>query len=269
MKRIVLAAALMATAAMGCAQQEAPAGDQTQETLNKEGKNDGIADHVTIQEVDSIIWSEDLKGTICKALVAIYTWQTQAQRTALQADCPQFQFRVVETTTSKLYAHLDDFRPITLGMKVKIVSAIRTWDTTLTRQFGSDFAFRWQVVVHDVKSEDWQFVKELAEEVGEFPASADEQYQGNLRSVSYSDLDTLIHEVLDNYLSQIDDDNISTPEYTGCDISEIFEIVKDGRVLGYAVSIEVGYDHPLFDGAGVALYLMAEGEPVAEMWWDG
>jgi hypothetical protein len=254
----------LAGLAMSCAQ---PGTSDVDRDLGKADDSDGPA--VVVEATDEAFWSERLRESICAEIASNHDWRSIADRTAFADGCQDHDFRLTEKTTSTLYGHLDA-GPITLGMKVRVIAGDEEWNAVLTRDFGADYRFRWSTTVPDASRDRKAYIRQLAEDMGEYfdPGDAPDR----LRVTSWDATPDTVRAAADRFVERWNAESQAagrddTAEYADEPPYEI--LGEDGEVVGYVVQIWYNIDDVLFDGGGTTMYLDLLGDEVVDVEWWG
>jgi hypothetical protein len=269
MRIIRLSPLLLVFAASAC---DPSSGAAPQDVDAAGGKADGAA-AVDVRPADEPLFSTALQRQLCGAIGDAHPWSTASRRNAFVDDCEQHDFTVTQTSTSRLYAHLDDGDPMTLQLRVRVEDGTHSWETSLTREF-SEFQFRWVARVDSLPEGDDRdaFIQDIADAMGEFFRPDD--HSQNFRMLdSLDEVPADVRAVITERVAEIDSGMSQGPgdEASGAFLSDErpHAIVRDGEVIGFAIQVEFFVDHVLFDGGGTTLYLNTLGEILEEVDWFG
>jgi hypothetical protein len=269
MKKLsIIVAVVMGLSMFGCNQVNQPGDLLADIEENPLGKADGT-DNIQIIIAEEELYSNPLKEKLCEA-VREYEYADDIYA----ENCAQnFIFTVTEIGKSVLYAYQADFRPITMRLKVKIedLDNEMQWDGVLTRDLSAYYDLTWHAVVDGGPGFNVNdYILEIAYDAGEYACEWDD-WDHKATPVSYEDVSQLIKDKVDQYVTE---GNAEDPFDSGSPVEiEISddchaEIIKDGEVVGYVISINYYVNHPYFDGGGVNLYYNANGNLVTEVeWW--
>jgi hypothetical protein len=238
------------------------------------GKADGES-AVLVEAADEPLGSTALRQQLCGAVAEAHPWSTVASRNAFVDDCLEHALTVTEFSRSTLFGHLDDGEPVTMMMRVRVEQegSDNSWETSLVREF-SDFQFHWAARVDSLPEGDDRdaFISDLVDDVGEFFDPF--EFPDNFRALgSMNDLPPEVRNTALVRTAELDEEMRQgrEDETSGAFLSDEppHEILRDGEVVGYVVSVGYFVDHPLFDGGGAALYLNVLGDIVEEIEFFG
>jgi hypothetical protein len=119
---------------------------------------------------------------------------------------------------------------------------------------------------------DHAFIKELARDFGEYFDWESSQYKDHVRPAALASLPDAIRGKA-NELAANETTQVRASGESGDDAAfltgDAFEIVRDGRVLGFVIEIAHDIDDPLWDGSGAYVYLDTRGNIVERVEWTG
>jgi len=239
--------------------------DIEQDIDNKADSTEGIV-HESVSET---LWSNSLRRNICGKI--------GFRDSALDYCLDNFEFTVNGMLRSTRYAHLDDCRPITMGLDVEVLNPAedQNWQVELRRKLGSNYVLYWQFTVSGSSMGDiHDYIDDIADEAGEYPDFWDSsEWQGRIRMVQMSAVPQEIQEVFERELENAREELCYYDEgecTEGAEYGDVLaEILKDGQVVGYLLGIEYYIDDSLFDGGGLWLYFDHQGVLVESMEWWG
>ncbi len=233
------------------------------------GKADG-ATAVEVVEADEPLYSTTFKRMLCGEITPRYHWDTVQQRDAFQDGCTEHRFTVTEMTNSTLYTHADDGDAITMQLKVRVDFEDLSFETSLTRVFG-DYQFSWDATVDSLPegvNRD-ELIQDIADEVGEYFWGEDDP--DTFRPIRFDELPAVVQATAREREDNLNEALGHQWEDNGAGISDEgpFEIMHEGQVIGYVVSIDYWIEDSLFDGGGTTVYLNTLGDVVEEIEWWG
>lgn len=262
---ITLLASLTAALSFGavaCDRSDADVGSQVGESTEKS---------VDTQQADEALWSKGLQGLICKRIVA------KEGVAGHDGKCSGFSYQVTEVSKSTKYAHQSDGRAITMQMKVAVTNPGNgaTYDAVLTRALDHKFDLKFGAEISKTAVEQMHdYIRDLADDAGEY-ARFDDDLADKVNGISLGGLPAAVRSSADSFLADYAADMCAWQETQPCQNGAEFaddahyEIIKDGDVVGYVVSVWDYIDHPLWDGSGVTLYFDLDGALVTDVSWSG
>lgn len=229
------------------------------------GKADDVAP-VTFEELDEPLFSSGLRQQICTAIGSA----------AAGDACDDIDFTVVRAGRSNLLNHADDGDPVTVQLDVlgEDTSTGEIYSAILKRQIGDDFRLRFTVEVTSSLDPIHQIIEDLAEEGGQFPNVHAWIQEDRVRDIELADLPQHMQDTFQQALQDRIDWNNPDPDnqVNGAMFADEFpflEIIHEGEVIGYILTIWDFIDHPLWDGSGMIEYYDRHGESVELIEWWG
>jgi hypothetical protein len=236
-----------------------------------DGKRDGSA--VVVEPGnDAALWSVRRQDDLCKVIAEGHSWGGAADLDTFSSKCREHSFKIQEFTTSTLYAHQRDGRPVTLAMKVEVSDGNETWDCGLDREWvAEEYAFKWQASCDFGGASQTAIdahIKAIAEggeyyetfyEMDDTRAVAWDEIPEAVRAVAQHRIELHTEEARDHgYLNDYAERSGEAP----------LAILKDGEVVGYMLSIDY-YSDRASDGAGEHLFINLRAELVDSVYWTG
>jgi len=232
-----------------------------------------MTESVARTSANEALQSETLKQLICKAIVA------KEGLGPHQGKCTGFTYLVTEFARSTRYGYLDESRPITMQMKVAVTNPVSndTYDAVLTRALSDDFDLKFKASIAQTNLQlAHGFIREFADEVGEYADWWELEQAGAIKAVTYGALPLYIQQA---FTKKLADHNAYLNPYPGepnTEHGEAFfseeygfvEILKDGSVVGYVLNIDEYIDHPLWDGSGIHVYFDSWGTVIESVEWS-
>lgn len=243
--------------------------NQGTDTVDSQSNN---ATAATTETVDDALWSKGLQSLTCKAIVA------KEGVAGHDGECTGFDYRVVEVSKSTKYTHASDSRPITMQMKVDVENPGNgaSYEALLTRVVDpKSFALKFNAEISKTQVEEaHDFIKELADDAGEYGDFWDEDVADRLNALAFNEMPDAVQTAANSFIEHRQDDICEWEEpqcssSTGLAEEGFFQIMMGDEVVGYVLSVWDYVDHPLFDGAGVYLYYDADASLVTDVEWTG
>ena len=256
-----LLASLVFTSLLACSSKSSLPNDVGDQAAA--GKADGVS-AVTREEVDEPLYSSRLRKKACSAIGS----------SASGDQCDEFDFTVVEVARSNFYLHADDADPITMQLLVAGYDT-RTgaeYELALTRQVTSELSLEFLAEVRSSTTADThRYIEDIADEAGEYPDWWDGEWAGRVSPSAMAATPSGVRDIFDTTLERhremIQDWDPNAGAFFADD--PVFEILREGEVVGYILEIWDSVDHPLWDGSGTHYYFDVHGILVDTVDWTG
>jgi hypothetical protein len=221
----------------------------------------GKADAITIERIpaDAPLGGAALKRLACDAIGP----------SATGARCARFRLRITEFGRSTLYLHAADGEPVTLELAVTATHADgATFAVILRRDRLVGHRLAWSATAAD--GDVHAAILALAAELGDVPdwgIAADRAVP-----IAADELPAAVAFAFDAALdSRRQDNRRSDPDAEAFLVEEapFHALRRNGVTIGYAAQIDDFFDHPLWDGSGVTIYVDRGGAAVTDVEWSG
>jgi hypothetical protein len=241
--------------------------------VSNDGSTDTQVDEMTElvvrQAVHEPLESIALQRKICAAI------RKTDGPAGIPGNCPGFTYMVTELARSSTYVTKESGEPVVMELEVTVAGPGEgRWSAVLTRKLGPDYRLVFDVAIGATTAQaERAHILALASAAGEYFDPEDADISPHVRRIDRGRLPANVAAIVDaaeagrtkqiqDWTREDDPEGESFAELTAC-----HEILHDGIMSGYAVSLDDYVRAPGWDGSGVTLYYDRSGNLVTSVEW--